>query len=153
MGKGKPTKCPVCREQLSSGKALGGHMSKHKKAKARRAATLAAKNIQPTLVTKPAPVAPRHRPAKVRPMLKEIPFHSTPERQARLKEVQARIAGNVTIDMGDATPRVCADLRAAAKRKRDEAAKIESAALAQVKAKRDEANELERLAERIGHIL
>lgn len=150
MGKGKPTKCPVCRKQLSSGKALGGHMSKHKKAKARRAATMAANAAAAAAKNKSK--GPSAGTPEARAMLKEIQLRLSPDHSAALVASVRKDAGT-TASLPDALPRVCLDLLAAAKRKRDEATKLEVDAQSKVKAKRDEANELVRLAERIGHIL
>jgi len=146
MGNGKPTKCPICREKLSSGKALGGHMSKHKAAKQKRAATLASKEVQTAKMKTPAVLSP-----EARERLREV--RARISTGASVKPAKAPQAGNVTVDTGVTVPRAAQDLRMAAKRKREEAAKVEALAQAQIKARRDEADELDRLAERVEHLL
>jgi len=198
MGNGKPTKCPICRKPLKSGKALGGHMSKHKAAKANRAATLAAKagKRKPAAVKAvlagltqsvrerlqevrrrieqgvPAKLSAKRKAkakakAKVKPKVKTVQMVAPTEDHPMLKEIQIRLprvrnteiatsdmkSAGTTMSLPDAQPRVCLDLLAAAKRKRDEATKLEVDTQSKVMAKREEAQELVRLAERIGHIL
>lgn len=146
MGNGKPTKCPICREKLSSGKALGGHMSKHKAARLKRAATLASKEVRAAKTKEPAVLSP-----EARERLREVRERIAAGAPAKPKK--AAPAGNVTVDTGASVPRAAQDLRLAAKRKREEAAKVEALAQAQIKARRDEADELDRLAERVEHLL
>jgi hypothetical protein len=156
MGNGKSVKCPQCGEKLSSGKALGGHLSKHWSPK-KRAAIQAKKGRQLEAKERRQEVAGRltYDPKKSRWTADYAGRGKLGLRTPNLVAPKTINAMGKIVAVGSesgaavAQNQIVAKMKEQAKGKRDFAAQLET----KMTELREAANEIDRLAERLERIL